>query len=35
MVRVQELAAKIEAEEKTQGSQGNTNETPTPTPPSP
>jgi Flp pilus assembly protein CpaB len=33
--RVQELAAKIEAEEKTQGSQGNTNETPTPTPPSP
>ena len=35
MVRVQELAAKIEAEEKTQGSQGNTNETTTPTPPSP
>ena len=35
MVRVQELAAKIEAEEKTQGSQGNTNETPTPTPPNP
>jgi Flp pilus assembly protein CpaB len=35
IVRVQELAAKIEAEEKTQGSQGNTNETPTPTPPSP
>ena len=34
-VRVQELAAKIEAEEKTQGSQGNTNETPNPTPPSP
>ena len=33
--RVQELAAKIEAAEKTQGSQGNTNETPTPTPPSP
>jgi Flp pilus assembly protein CpaB len=33
--RVQELAAKIEAEEKTQGSQGNTNETTTPTPPSP
>jgi Flp pilus assembly protein CpaB len=33
--RVQELALKIEAEEKTQGSQGNTNETPTPTPPSP
>ena len=35
ILRVQELAAKIEAEEKTQGSQGNTNETPTPTPPSP
>ncbi len=35
MVRVQELAQKIEAEEKTQGSQGNTNETPNPTPPSP
>jgi Flp pilus assembly protein CpaB len=35
MARVQELAAKIEAEEKTQGSQGNTNETPTPTPPNP
>jgi len=35
MVRVQELAAKIEAEEKTQGSQGNTNEIQTPTPPSP
>jgi len=35
VVRVQELAAKIEAEEKTQGSQGNTNETTTPTPPSP
>jgi Flp pilus assembly protein CpaB len=34
LVRVQELAAKIEAEEKTQGSQGNTNET-NPTPPSP
>ena len=34
-VRVQELAAKIEAQEKTQGSQGNTNETTTPTPPSP
>jgi Flp pilus assembly protein CpaB len=34
-LRVQELAAKIAAEEKTQGSQGNTNETPTPTPPSP
>jgi Flp pilus assembly protein CpaB len=34
ILRVQELAAKIEAEEKTQG-QGNTNETPTPTPPSP
>lgn len=35
VARVQELAAKIEAEEKTQGSQGNTNETPNPTPPSP
>jgi Flp pilus assembly protein CpaB len=35
LARVQELAEKIEAEEKTQGSQGNTNETPTPTPPSP
>jgi len=35
LARVQELAAKIEAEEKTQGSQGNTNETPNPTPPSP
>ncbi len=35
MARVQELAAKIEAEEKTQGSQGNTNEISTPTPPSP
>jgi Flp pilus assembly protein CpaB len=35
VARVQELAAKIEAEEKTQGSQGNTNETTTPTPPSP
>jgi Flp pilus assembly protein CpaB len=35
IARVQELAAKIEAEEKTQGSQGNTNETTTPTPPSP
>ncbi len=34
MVRVQELAAKIEAEEKTEG-QGTTNETPNPTPPSP
>jgi hypothetical protein len=32
--RVQELQQKIEAEEKTQG-QGNTNETPNPTPPSP
>jgi Flp pilus assembly protein CpaB len=35
IVRVQELAAKIAEEEKNQGSQGNTNETPTPTPPSP
>jgi Flp pilus assembly protein CpaB len=35
MVRVQELAEKIEAEEKNQGSQGNPNETPKPTPPSP
>ena len=35
MARVQELAAKIAEEEKNQGSQGNTNETPTPTPPSP
>jgi Flp pilus assembly protein CpaB len=35
LVRVQELAAKIEAAEKTQGSQGNTNETSTPTPPNP
>ena len=35
MVRVQELAEKIQAEEKAQGSQGNTNETPKPTPPSP
>ena len=35
LARVQELAEKIEAEEKTQGSQGNTNETPNPTPPSP
>jgi len=35
IARVQELAAKIEAEEKNQGSQGNTNETTTPTPPSP
>ena len=35
IARVQELAAKIEAEEKTEGSQGNTNETTTPTPPSP
>ena len=33
IARVQELAAKIEAEEKNQGSQGNTNETTTPTPP--
>jgi len=35
MLRVQELADKIEAEEKTQAAQGNTNETTTPTPPSP
>ncbi len=35
MARVQELAAKIEAEEKAQGSQGTTNETPNPIPPSP
>jgi len=35
ILRVQELAAKIEAEEKTQAAQGTTNETPTPTPPSP
>jgi Flp pilus assembly protein CpaB len=35
LLRVQELADKIAAEEKTQGSQGNTNETTTPTPPSP
>jgi Flp pilus assembly protein CpaB len=34
IARVQELAAKIEAAEKTQG-QGTTNETPNPTPPSP
>ena len=33
--RVQALAAQIQAEEKTQGPQGTTNETPTPTPPSP
>jgi len=35
IVRVQELAAKIEAEEKTQAAQGTTNDTPNPTPPSP
>jgi len=35
ILRVQELAEKIEAEEKTQAAQGNTNETPNPTPPSP
>ena len=35
MARVQELAEKIEAEEKNQGSQGTPNETPKPTPPSP
>jgi hypothetical protein len=35
LVRVQELAAKIAAEEKTHGPQGTTNETPNPTPPSP
>ncbi|MCE0522005.1 MAG: Flp pilus assembly protein CpaB [Methylacidiphilales bacterium] len=35
MLRVQELAAKIAAEEKAQGSQGNTNETTNPTPPNP
>jgi Flp pilus assembly protein CpaB len=35
MLRVQELADKIAAEEKNQAAQGNTNETPTPTPPSP
>jgi Flp pilus assembly protein CpaB len=35
IARVQELAAKIEAEEKIQGTPGNTNETTTPTPPSP
>jgi Flp pilus assembly protein CpaB len=34
ILRVQDLEAKIEAEEKTQG-QANTNETPNPTPPSP
>jgi Flp pilus assembly protein CpaB len=34
-LRVQELAEKIEAQEKTQASQGTTNETTTPTPPSP
>ena len=34
IARVEELAAKIEAAEKTQG-QGTTNETPNPTPPSP
>jgi hypothetical protein len=33
--RVQEIAQKIAEQEKTQGSQGNTNETPKPTPPSP
>jgi Flp pilus assembly protein CpaB len=33
--RVRDLADKIQAEAKTQGSQGNTNETTTPTPPSP
>jgi Flp pilus assembly protein CpaB len=33
--RVQELAQKIDAEEKAQAAQGNTNETTTPTPPSP
>jgi Flp pilus assembly protein CpaB len=35
MIRVQELAAKIAAQEKTQAAQGTTNETPTPTPPTP
>jgi len=36
LARVQELAAQIEVEEKAQAAQGNTtNETPTPTPPSP
>jgi Flp pilus assembly protein CpaB len=35
LARVQELQAKIEAAEKTQGSTGNTNETTTPTPPAP
>ncbi len=35
LVRVQALAAEIEAQEKIQATQGNTNETPTPTPPSP
>jgi len=33
--RVKELAAEIDAKEKTEGSQANTNETTTPTPPSP
>jgi Flp pilus assembly protein CpaB len=35
LLRVQALAEQIEAEEKTQAAQGNTNETTTPTPPSP
>jgi Flp pilus assembly protein CpaB len=35
LVRVEELRQKIEAAEKTQASQGTTNETPNPTPPSP
>ena len=35
LLRVQALAEQIEAEEKTQAAQGNTNETPNPTPPSP
>lgn len=35
LARVQELAAKIAEAEKSQGAQGTTNETPTPTPPSP
>ncbi len=35
MLRVQELAKQIDAEEKAQAAQGNTNETTNPTPPSP
>jgi Flp pilus assembly protein CpaB len=35
MIRVQELAAQIAEQEKNQGSQGKTNETPNPTPPTP